>query len=69
LTPAAMRELLAGIKDPARLLESLVERVVLDADLSGRIEYRAACGVSMASPRRSGKYATPAWVSRFEVAA
>jgi len=58
LTPAGMRELLEGIKDPARLLESLVERIVLDADLSGRIEYRAACGVSMASPRRSGRYAT-----------
>ncbi len=62
LTPAAVRDLVRSIADPARLIQSLVERVVLDRTLVGRIEYRAALGpargVSVASPPGSLGYAT-----------
>ncbi len=55
LTPDSLRELIRSIGDPARLAESLLARVVLEPDLTGRIEYRAAVeparSVSMASPR------------------
>lgn len=72
LTPESLRGLIRAIDDPARLVESLVGRVVLDPDLTGRIEYRAAVeparSVSMASPRRADRYAT-AWVSAIRVAA
>lgn len=70
LTPAALRDLIASIEDPASLLRSLVERVVLGPDLVGRIEYRPALGasrsVSVASPRPPIGYATVAG-ARFRV--
>lgn len=66
LTPPALRDLIRSIDNPARLLESLVERIILDPDLTGRVEYRSAVapsrGVSMASPRGPDRYAT-AWSS------
>lgn len=72
LTPAALSDLIRSIEDPARLIESLVARVVLEPDLTGRVEYRAAVeparSVSVASPPRSARYAT-AWVSEIRVAA
>ena len=64
LTPSSLGDVIRSIEDPARLVESLLARVVLEPDLTGRIEYRAAVEpshrVSMASPRRSGRYATAA---------
>lgn len=62
LTPAALRDLIRSIEDPARLLRSLVARVELDDELHARIVYRAALApsrsVSVASPRVSDRFAT-----------
>lgn len=60
LTPDALRRLLAA-QDPARRVETLVERVTLEPDLTCRLLYRSAPGVrssvSCASPRGSERSA------------
>lgn len=54
LTPERLREILAD-RTPAKALQSLVERVILDPDLRCHLEYRALSGrrrwLSLASPR------------------
>lgn len=62
LTPAAVREMIDAVEDPARLIQSLVERIELTPTLRARLHYRAAGrasrSVSVASPRDPGEYAT-----------
>lgn len=53
LTPGRLRELLFELGGPQEALQALVGRVVLDPDLGCAVHYRAAGGLSMASPRPS----------------
>jgi len=55
LTPAVLRELLLELGGPAAALQAMVARVVLEPDLSCRVDYRAAGALSMASPRGYGR--------------
>jgi site-specific DNA recombinase len=53
ITPTEIRELLMKQDNDRALLKVFVRRVVLDADLQGRVEY----GLSMASPRGFDRWA------------
>jgi hypothetical protein len=66
LTPAGLRELLAGT-DPAAIVAALVDRIVMGPDLVGTIEYRQVGAVSVASPRKCHRYG-PALVLPFRLA-
>lgn len=55
ITPTAVREAILGLDSDRALITTLVRRVVLDPDMTGRIEY----GLSLASPRRSDRRAAP----------
>lgn len=54
LTPGTLRELLLELGGPSEALQTMVDRVILDPDLSCRLHYRAAGGLSVASPRGHG---------------
>lgn len=64
ITPTAVREAILGLDSDRALVTALVSRVVLDADMTGRIEY----GLSLASPRRTDRWAAPVSVSKYRLA-
>lgn len=65
ITPQFLREAIFSLDNDRTLLAALVQRVILDPDLKGRIEY----GLSMASPRRNDRWAaTPVSVTRYRIA-
>ena len=55
LTPSVFRDLIES-KEPAALVLSLVERIIVGPDLAGTILYRQAGAVSVASPRVRDRY-------------
>lgn len=55
ITPTQVREYLLGMDNDRAMIVGMVGKVVLDPDLTGRIEYR----LCVASPRRSDRWATP----------
>lgn len=55
LTPSIFRDLVES-KEPAALVLSLVDRIIIGPDLVGQIHYRQAGAVSMASPRGCHRY-------------
>lgn len=58
LSATDIREALLGLDSDKAIIRGLVRRVVLDPDLSGRVEY----SLSMASPQGSGRWTAPAHV-------
>lgn len=67
LTPSVFRDLIES-KEPAALVLSLVERIVVGPDLAGTILYRQAGAVSVASPRVGHRYGS-GLERRFKLAA
>lgn len=66
ISPAQVREVIAGIGNDRALVKALVGRVVLDPDLrEARIDY----GLTMASPRAGDRWAEPVCSSIVKLAA
>lgn len=66
LTPRKLRELLFELGGPSEALPALVDRIVLEPDLSCTIHYRAPGCLSMASPRGRDKW-TPTFSRRLSM--
>lgn len=65
ITPTAVREAILAINDDQGLINALVKRIILDPNMTGRIEY----GLPMASPRRADRWAAPVSLSPLKLTA
>jgi DNA invertase Pin-like site-specific DNA recombinase len=63
ITPSIVREMLLSLDSDRALVTSMIQRIVLTRELTGRIEY----GLEMASPRSADRWAAPAMIREFKL--